>query len=136
MRTVLTDVKKIMCTMRRAPHGSIYVQEGLEAALIVAAYGAEVSLVFMDDGVFALKRGQDTEELGTKGFAAAYGALMDHDIQCVLVDRHAMKVRGMTEADLLSIGQDAETGELRWPRVVEAGEIAALMAEQHSILSF
>ena len=133
---MLAEVKKIMCTVRRAPHGSIYAQEGLEAALIMAAFGADLSLVFMDDGVFALKRGQDTRELGVKGFAATYGALLDHDINKVFVDRHSLTVRGMTEADLLIIGHDDETAEPVKPRVIDSWEIAAMMAEQHNILSF
>ncbi|MBF0160827.1 MAG: sulfurtransferase complex subunit TusC [Magnetococcales bacterium] len=130
------EIKKIMFTVRKAPHGSIYVYEGLEVKLIMAAYDADISVVFMDDGVFALKQGQDTKELGIKGFAATYGALMDYEIQKVYVDRHSMEVRGMTEADLLVIGEDEETEEPVKPQVIDAQEIAAMMAEQHNILSF
>ncbi|MEO5339103.1 MAG: sulfurtransferase complex subunit TusC [Magnetococcus sp. MYC-9] len=130
------EIKKIMFTVRKAPHGSIYVYEGLEVKLIMAAYDADISVVFLDDGVFALKKGQDTKELGIKGFAATYGALMDYEIQKVYVDRHSMEVRGMTEEDLLVIGEDEETEEPVTPQVIDAQEIAAMMAEQHNILSF
>ncbi|MEO5362842.1 MAG: DsrE family protein [Magnetococcus sp. DMHC-8] len=130
------EIKKIMFTVRKPPHGSIYVYEGLEVKLIMAAYDADISVVFMDDGVYALKQGQDTKELGIKGFAATYGALMDYEIQKVFVDRHSMEVRGMTEADLLIIGEDEETEEPVKPRVIDSREIAAMMAEQHNILSF
>ena len=128
--------KKIMFTVRKAPHGSIYVYEGLEVKLIMAAYDADISVVFMDDGVFALKKGQDTKELGIKGFEATYGVFMDYEIEKVFVDRHSMEERGMTEADLLFIGEDEETEEPVRPRVVDSKEIAAMMSEQHNILSF
>ncbi len=62
------DIKKIMFTVRNAPHGTIYVYEGLEVKLIMAAYDADISVVFMDDGVYSLKQGQNTDELGIKGF--------------------------------------------------------------------
>ncbi|MBF0182945.1 MAG: DsrE family protein [Magnetococcales bacterium] len=130
------EVKKIMFTVRKPPHGSIYVYEGLEVKLIMAAYDADISVVFMDDGVFAVKRGQDTKELGIKGFEATYGALVDYEIQKVFVDRHSMESRGMTEDDLVIIGEDEDTEEPIRPQVVDAQEIAAMMAEQHNILSF
>ena len=130
------DIKKIMFTVRKAPHGTIYVYEGLEVKLIMAAYDADISVVFMDDGVFALKQGQDTKELGIKGFEATYGVFIDYEISKVFVDRASMEKRGMTEEDLLVIGEDEDTEEPVKPTVVDASEIAAMMSEQHNILSF
>jgi tRNA 2-thiouridine synthesizing protein C len=130
------EVKKIMFTVRKAPHGSIYVYEGLEVKLIMAAYDADISVVFMDDGVFAVKSGQDTKELGIKGFAATYGVLVDYEISKVFVDRQSMEERGMTQADLLVIGEDEDTEEELRPTVIDASEIAQMMGEQHNVLSF
>lgn len=130
------DIKKIMFTVRKAPHGTIYVYEGLEVKLIMAAYDADISVVFMDDGVYAVKAGQDTKELGIKGFEATYKALVDYEISKVFVDRESMERRGMSEDDLVVIGEDEDTEEPIRPQVVSAAEIAAMMAEQHNILSF
>lgn len=49
-------VKKIMHVMRQAPHGTIYTYEGLEMILVMAAYDQEISVAFIDDGVYALKK--------------------------------------------------------------------------------
>ena len=130
------DVKKIMFTVRKAPHGTIYVYEGLEVKLIMAAYDADISVVFMDDGVFAMKAGQNTNDLGIKGFEATYGVLVDYEISKVFVDRQSMEERGMTEADLVVIGEDEDTEEDIRPTVIDASEISAMMAEQHNILAF
>ena len=130
------DIKKIMFTVRKAPHGTIYVYEGLEVKLIMAAYDADISVVFMEDGVYALKQGQDTKELGIKGFEVTYGVFVDYEIEKVYVDRASMEKRGMTEDDLLVIGEDEDTEEPIKPKIVDASEIAAMMAEQHNILSF
>ncbi len=130
------DIKKIMFTVRKAPHGSIYVYEGLEVKLIMAAYDADISVVFMDDGVFALKDGQNTTELGIKGFAATYGVMVDYEISKIYVDRKSMEDRGMTENDLLVIGEDEDTEEPIKPTVIDADKISDMMAEQHNILCF
>lgn len=130
------DIKKIMFTVRKAPHGTIYVYEGLEVKLIMAAYDADISVVFMDDGVYAMKAGQDTNELGIKGFEVTYKVLVDYEISKVFVDRASMEARGMKEEDLVVIGEDEDTEEPIRPKVVDSAEIAAMMGEQHNILSF
>lgn len=130
------DIKKIMFTVRKGPHGTIYVYEGLEVKLIMAAYDADISVVFMDDGVYAMKAGQKTQELGIKGFEATYGVLIDYEISKVFVDRKSMEDRGLTEEDLVVIGEDEDTEEPIRPKVVDSAEIAAMMAEQHNILPF
>ena len=130
------DIKKIMFTVRKPPHGSIYVYEGLEVKLIMAAYDADISVVFMDDGVYALKQGQNTDELGIKGFEKTYGVFVDYEIEKVFVDAQSMKDRGMTEDDLLVIGEDEDTEAPIKPKMVDSADIAAMMAEQHNIMSF
>ncbi len=62
-------VKKFMYVNRRAPHGTIYPLEGLEAVLIGAAFDQDVSMAFVGDGVFQLNKGQDTADSRMKNFA-------------------------------------------------------------------
>lgn len=127
--------KKVMITVRKAPHGSIYVQEAIEVMFIVASYGMELSVVFMDDGVLALKSGQDTSELGIKGFMASLGALTDFEVTEVYADQESMSDRNLTEADLVFIGEDEDTEEPVKPRILDSQTIADLMSEQDSIVS-
>ena len=47
-----------MVINRRSPYGSIYALESLEVVLTGAAFDQAVSLVFMDDGAFQLRRGR------------------------------------------------------------------------------
>ena len=56
-------VKKFLYVNRRAPHGTVYAHEALEVVLIGAAFDQDVSLAFIDDGVFQLKKNQDTSEI-------------------------------------------------------------------------
>ena len=118
-----TDIKKIMHVMRRAPHGSIYTYEGLEMILIMAAYEQDLSLAFIGDGVYALKKNQDTAGIGIKGFSKTFMALEGYDVEKLYVDRQSLEERGLTEDDLVV---DVE--------VMEASEIGRLMTEQDVVI--
>jgi len=128
--------KKVMVTVRKAPHGSIYVQESIEVMFIFATYDMDLSVVFIDDGVLALQPGQDTKELGIKGFMASLRALVDWEVTQVYVDRQSLKERNIAEDAIISIGKDDDTDAPILPRVLDSAEIAAMMAAQHSIVSF
>jgi len=52
--------KKFLYVNRKAPYGTIYALEALEVVLIGAAFEQDVSLAFVDDGVYQLTKGQDT----------------------------------------------------------------------------
>lgn len=88
-------VKKIMHVVRRAPHGTIYTYEGLEMVLIMAAYDQDITMVFIDDGVYSLLDNQEPEEIGIKGFAKTFKALRGYDVEKLYVDRESMEERGI-----------------------------------------
>jgi len=117
------NVKKIMHVMRHAPHGTIYSYEGLEMILIMAAYEQDLSVVFIGDGIYALKKNQDTAGIGIKGFAKTFMALDGYDVEKLYVDRVSLEERGLSEEDLVV---DVE--------VLDSAEIGALMNEQDVII--
>ena len=80
-------VKKFLYVNRRAPHGTIYAHEALEVVLIGAAFDQDVSLAFIDDGVFQLKKEQDTAEIYTKNFSKIYSALEMYDVEKLYVEK-------------------------------------------------
>jgi len=95
------EVKKIMYINRKAPYGTVYALEALEVVLIGAAFEQDVHLVFMDDGVFQLKKDQDTKGLGVKNFSPTYRALEMYDVEKVYVEKESLEVRGLTTDDLI-----------------------------------
>ena len=118
-------VKKFMFVNRKAPYGTIYALESLEVVLISAAFDQDVSLAFLDDGVYQLKKGQQTKGIETKNFSPTYRALDGYDIEKLYVEREALEARGLTEEDLLV---DVT--------VLSRAEMGALMDEQDVVLSF
>lgn len=118
-------VKKFMFVNRRAPYGTIYALEGLEVALISAAFDQDVSLAFLDDGVYQLVKGQQTKGLEVKNFSPTYRALEGYDIEKLYVERESLEARGIGQEQLLVPVQ-----------VVSAKEMAQLMEEQDLIIGF
>jgi len=131
-------VKKFLYINRRAPHGSNYAQEGLEVALIGAAFDQEVAIAFIDDGVFQLKRGQDTGGIGLKNFTATYRALGDFDVRQVFVERESLDERGLRGGDLLQLLCEDDEGGAAKPMVQIIGkkELAEVIARQDVLLNF
>ena len=94
-------VKKFMYVNRRAPYGTIFALECLEVVLISAAFEQDVSLVFMDDGVFQLKKNQDTTGIGMKNFSNTYRALDDYEVEKIYVEKESLDARGLSSDDLI-----------------------------------
>ena len=132
-------VKKLMYVNRKAPYGTIYALESLEVVLIGAAFDQQVSLAFVDDGVYQLTRSQSTDGIGMKNFSPTYAALGDYDVRHIYVERESLAARGLTVEDLMPLtyeDEDDDWAEKDSLRVVDSRELAALMSEQDVVLSF
>ena len=132
-------VKKLMYVNRKAPYGTIYALESLEVVLIGAAFDQQVSLAFLDDGVYQLTRGQDTAAIGMKNFSPTYAALGDYDVREIYVERESLEARGLTLEDLQPLtyeDEDEDWAEKDSIRVVGSRELAAIMDAQDVVLSF
>jgi len=114
-----------MFVNRKPPYGTIYALESLEVVLIAATFDQDVSLVFVDDGVYELVKGQNSKAIGIKNFSPTYRALDGYDVEKLFVERESLEARGLTEKDLLVPVE-----------VLASAEMAALMAEQDVVLSF
>ena len=101
-------VKKFLYVNRKAPYGTIYALEALEVVLIGAAFDQDVSLAFLDDGVFQLVKDQNTKEIGVKNFSPTFRALGDYEVTKLYVEAESLSERGLTEDDLQEIVYEDE----------------------------
>lgn len=132
-------VKKFMYLNRKAPYGTIYAWESLEVVLIGAAFDQEVSLMFVDDGVYQLVKGQDTAGIGMKNFSPTYRTLGDYEVRYIYVDEDSLAARGLTQDDLVAIAyEDMDTEEEieNIVEVVDAARVTELMDEADVVFSF
>lgn len=135
----MSDIKKFLYVNRRAPYGTIYALESLEVVLIGAAFDQDVSLAFLDDGVFQLTKGQNTDGIGIKNFSPTFRALGDYEVTKLYVERESLEERGLTGADLQEItyeDEDDDWAEKPSLRIIGRDEMAAVMADQDVVLSF
>ena len=117
-------VKRFMYVNRRAPYGTIYALESLEAILVAAAFDQDVSVVFLDDGVCQLKKNQDTTGIGMKNFSRTYGALDDYEVEKIYVEKESLEARGLKAGDLVIP-----------VKVLAAADLREIMAQQDVVIS-
>jgi len=118
-------VKKFLYVNRRQPHGTAYAIESLETVLIGAAFDQDVSMLFIDDGVFQLKKEQAPDCIEFKNFSKTYRALEMYDVEKLYVEQESLEERGLSADDLLV---EVE--------VISNSQVKALVDEQDVILSF
>ena len=118
-------VKKFLYVNRKAPYGTIYALESLEVVLIAAAFDQDVSLAFIDDGVYQVVKGQHTKGIDVKNVSPSYRALEGYDIEKLYVEKESMEARGLKEDDFIVP-----------VKVVNAQEMTDIMETQDVVLSF
>ncbi|MCL4110052.1 UNVERIFIED_CONTAM: hypothetical protein GTU68_038269 [Idotea baltica] len=128
-----------MFVNRKAPYGTSYALESLEVVLISAAFDQEVSLAFLDDGVYQITKGQDTTGIAQKNFSNAYKALGDYDINKLYVEEESLAERGLCKDDLMDLvweDEDDDWAEKPSIIMVNREQMADVMADQEVTLSF
>ncbi|KXX63520.1 sulfurtransferase complex subunit TusC [Marichromatium gracile] len=132
-------VKQFLYLNRKAPYGTIYAWEALEVVLIGAAFDQDVGVMFVDDGVYQLVKGQDPREIGMKNFSPTFRTLGDYEVGRIYVDGESLAARGLTREDLVEIAwEDPETEEEvdNIVEVVDRTRARALMDEADVVFSF
>jgi len=135
----MSEIKKFLYVNRKAPYGTIYALESLEVVLIGAAFDQDVSLAFLDDGVFQLTKGQNTDGIGIKNFSPTFRALGDYEVTKLFVEQESLDERGLTADDLQEVmyeDEDDDWAEKPSIRIVSRSEMADIMADQDVVLSF
>jgi tRNA 2-thiouridine synthesizing protein C len=131
--------KKFMFVNRKAPYGTIYALEALEIVLISAAFDQDVSLSFLDDGVYQLVKGQNASGIGMKNFSPTYRALGDYEITKLYVEQESLDERGLKPEDLMEItyeDEDEDFAEKPSIRIVSRSDLTKILAQQEVLLNF
>ncbi|WP_416140617.1 sulfurtransferase complex subunit TusC [Halomonas sp. HK25] len=115
----------LLVILRHGPHGTSWLREGLDAALVAAAFGRRVTLLFMGEGVTALVPGQKSGPLGQKGTSPTLEMLEMYDIDTLLVEAEALS----------HFGLDVD-GLMLPARAVAPAELAALATTHALVLTF
>ena len=120
----MIQTKRITFLIRRAPYAGSQAMETIDAVLVAAVFEQDVTLVFLDDGVFQLLAAQNGDTLGRRTVGDALKALPAYDVERLLVDGASLRVRGLEASDL-SVPVS----------IVDAATLRALIGDQDVVLS-
>lgn len=97
----MTKPNALLVIIRHAPHSSSVVREGLDAALVAAAFGQSVHILFMGQGITSLLKEQSTGAPGQKAILPTIDMLEMYDIDQLLVPEQMLSSMHLTADDLV-----------------------------------
>lgn len=118
--------KKILFVLRRAPYGSAIARDALDALLAASAYDQQLSLLFMNDGVFQLLKGQVSQEIAQKSFSSILPVLSIYGIDSVYVHQESLTERSILLDEIV----------IDSVQMIDSSAISNLLAQQDQLLSF
>ena len=83
------------------PFSDISGKEGLDLALVCAAFEQRVNLIYVDRGIFHLVKNQNPEAIEDKYHDKQLSALSFYDIDSIYYDESALTDLGMAESELI-----------------------------------
>lgn len=114
--TETTPVTKTITFISRAtPYGQGQAKACLDMVLSAAVFDQKINFIFMDDGIWQLKRGQTPSAIDAKDLSAAFAALPLYEVNELYVDASSMQERGLDAASLVvpvTVLESAKIAEL------------------------
>ena len=87
--------------MRKAPYGSVYTAEGFRSMMGIGVFEMDINVLFVDDGVYALVKGQNPETLDMKPLGDGFPMLPDFGVEKFYVHAGSLAERGLTQDNLV-----------------------------------
>ena len=115
-------MKKLLFVISAPPYSSKRGTAQLEAAMVAAAFDAEVSLIFRGDGIWSLLPEQNAQQVGQRSFAKVLQALADYEVDQLYVCLDSLASRGVEAADLMQA------------EVLDLAAQQQLLAEQDAVI--
>lgn len=120
-----SDTQNFLFVFNKAPHSTPAAKEGLDALLTASAFGQNVTLLLLGDGLYQALKNQDPSELPTKHTAAMFQSLEMYGVEDVITLDESLTERGLT------------TDNIAIPcKPLDATQLQALYRKQHKIFTF
>ena len=113
----------LLFVINQAPYRNAHVAELLDAALVGAVFGCQVTILFRGDGVWCLVPEQNAQPIGTKTISKVLTALPTYEINTVLVSRESVEERNLSSGQLTSADN-----------LVTNSQIEALINQQDAVI--
>jgi tRNA 2-thiouridine synthesizing protein C len=117
--------RKILLVAKSPPYGSVLVAECFRIATAMIAMDVLPQILFIDDGVYCLLKGQNPEQVGLQSFRERLKTLAD--LIGLYVAEHSLQRRNLKKTDL------DENYSLK---MVSMEEVANLFLENEVVITF
>jgi tRNA 2-thiouridine synthesizing protein C len=121
----MNNKKSFLFINRRAPYPGTFAKESMDVTLIAAAFNQNVSLLFMDDGVYQLLKAQEPSGINQKNVSLTLPMLEMYDVSNIYVEQASMRARNLTGDDFLIP-----------VKVIDAEQVRELLEQQDILLNF
>jgi len=88
--------KKTLLILRRAPYGDGLTRAALDVALAAAAFEQDISVLFMDDGVWQLLPQQHANAIDSKSVQRTLASFGLYDINTFYVEEASLAARNLS----------------------------------------
>ena len=118
-------MEKVAILMRKAPYGSVYTAEGFRSVMGVGVFEMDAVLIFVEDGVYALVKDQNPEQLDMQPLGEGFPMLPEFGVDGFYVHQPSLEERGLSVEDLVMKVQ-----------LIDNAGLAKLLAEYGAVMSF
>lgn len=118
--------KKILLISRKPPYGTSTAREAVDIALAASVYDQDIGILFIDDGVFQLLKGQQSAHIDQKNIASILPALTLYGIENIYVDQESLDNRALKIDELI----------LENLQLLNNKDVKNLLNQQDQLLSF
>ena len=118
-------MEKVAILMRKAPYGSVYTAEGFRSVMGIGVFEMDAVLIFVEDGVYALVKDQNPEQLDMQPLGEGFPMLPEFGVNGFYVHQPSLEERGLSVDGLVMEVQ-----------LIDNAGLAELLAEHSAVLSF
>jgi len=118
-------MNKVAILMRKAPYGSVYTAEGFRSVMGIGVFEMDAVLIFVEDGVYALVKDQNPEQLDMQPLGEGFPMLPEFGVNGFYVHGPSLEERGLSVDDLVMKVQ-----------LIDNAGLAELLAEYGAVLPF
>jgi tRNA 2-thiouridine synthesizing protein C len=119
-------MKNLLAICSHAPYGNNLAKEGIDAILAAGVFEQNLSVIFLDDGIFQLLKNQQSSAIQQKNISDAISALPLFGIESLFVEHESLEERGLVLSDLI-------LDELQ---LIARADIPSLINNQDQVFSF
>lgn len=107
------QAKTLTFISRHGPYDGDRARACLDMVMAAAVFDQTIHYVFMDDGVWQLRRNQQAEAIHARSLSANMGALPLYGVEKVYADARALTQRGLDVDDLVLPAVAADEATIR-----------------------